>query len=247
MAATANTIPSDPPPTDPVRWVRAHQARRQTRWMAVPAGILALVLLAMAIPRFVGEMIVWPARIRIADIQASLDVAQPDDLAADIALVEAGGSWTGDGRLIADGGLMLMRQAAMTDDPAERLALLHRAVAMTQEGLRRAPAHPVAWTRLSALRVSLGDPQGATQALRLSLLAGLTVPQITASRLAQGLALLPYMDQETRALLARQVRLLVTTQPERLEALKTNAAAIDFITQAITAPLASQQEGAARK
>lgn len=236
MAGTANITPSDEPSADGDvgQWVKAEQQRRQARRIAIPAAILGLALLAMAVPRFAGELMLWPARAQIAAIQMGQETAPADELAAAIASIEQMGGWTGDSRLVADGGLLLMRQAAVTADPAARLALLHRAVNLTEEGLRRGPAHPVAWTRLAALRVALGQPDKAAAALRLSLLSGPLVPQITASRLAQGLALLPALDPDTQGLLARQVRLLQGTHPEQLAALKTDAAASNFIQQALS-------------
>lgn len=249
MAGTANITPSDGSPAgeDVRQWARTERARRQARRMAVPVGLLSLVLLVMAAPRFVGEMMLWPTRTMIADIQTGRqtdrDAGPAGDLAHDLiagaAAIEERGGWAGDNRLIADGGLLLMRQAAMTADPAARADLLRRAVRLTEQGLRRAPAHPVAWTRLAALHVALGQPEKAAMALRLSLLSGPLIPQITASRLAQGLALLPYLDKDTRGLLARQARLLQAAQPEQLVALKTDAAGIDFIRRALSGDTAA--------
>lgn len=223
MAATANITPNDGPPRDDDvrRWVKAEQARRQTRKAAIPAALAGLLLLGLALPRFVGEVALWPARGRILDIQTGLPPAENSALAAAAASIETFGSLTSDGRLVADGGLLLMHQAAATSDPAERTRLLHRAVVLTERGLQSTPAHPVGWSRLAALHVALGDPAAAARALRLSLLSGPIVPQIMASRLQQGLGLLPHLDEDGQRLLARQVRLLHTIQPERLAALRS--------------------------
>lgn len=242
MAGTANITPSDGPPAGSAggnvqKWVKAEQDRRQARRMAVPAVILGLGLLAMAVPRFAGELMVWPARTGIINIQTGQETDGADELAAAIAAIGGKGDWTGDSRLVADGGLLLMHQAAMTTDPVARLDLLQQAVTLTEKGLRRGPAHPVAWTRLAALRTALGQPDKAAAAFRLSLLSGPLVPQITASRLAQGLSLLPYLDQDTQGLLARQVRLLQAARPEQLAALKTDAAARDFIQRSLSGGL----------
>lgn len=236
MGGTASIIPNDvPPPGGSVTaWVKAEQARRQAKWMAWPAFVVGLCIIALAAPRFVSEIILLPARTRIVDIQAGKEAGEPGELAGMAAAMETAGDWTGDGRLIADGGLLLMRQAALTTDQAERPLLLRRALALTEAGLRRSPAHPVGWTRLAALRIALGEPEKAAQALRLSLLTGPVVPQIAASRLTQGLALLPYLDSDTRQLLARQVRFLHASQPQQLETLATNPAAAQFIQQALT-------------
>ncbi len=236
MGATASTTPSDalPPGSSVKDWVKATQARRQAKAMAWFAGAAGLCILALATPRFVSETILLTARGHITDIQAGKGAGEPGDLASMAAAIEAVGDWTGDGRLVADGGLLLMRQAAATKDHAERVLLLRRAIALTESGLRRSPAHPVAWTRLAALRAALNEPEKAAQALRLSLLTGPIIPQITASRLAQGVALLPHMDRDTRQLLARQVRLLQTSQPQELETLAANPTAAPFIQQALT-------------
>lgn len=197
--------------------------------MAVLPAMLGLGLVLMAAPRFGGEMMLWPARSQITAIQSGQSPGSADDLAAAAALIEEAGSWTADHRLIANGGLLLMRQAVVTTDPVARSTLLRRAVALTEEGLRRTPAQPVAWTRLAALRLALGEPEKAGKAMRLSLLSGPLMPQITAPRLAQGLALLPYLDKDTKELLARQVRLLQATQPAQLNALKADAGISAFI------------------
>ncbi|MQP68445.1 hypothetical protein GE253_24300 [Niveispirillum sp. SYP-B3756] len=201
--------------------------------MAWPAFVVGLCIIALAAPRFVSEIILLSARTRIVDIQSGKEAGEPGELAGMAAAIETAGDWTGDGRLIADGGLLLMRQAALTTNQAERLLLLRRALALTETGLRRSPAHPVGWTRLVALRFALGEPEKAAQALRLSLLTGPVVPQITASRLTQGLTLLPYLDPDTRQLLARQVRFLHSSQPQQLETLATTPAAAQFIQQAL--------------
>lgn len=214
-------------------WVKAEKARRQSRWVALLAGMVALGIITLAAPRVVSEALVLSARQRIIDIQAGLATELPADLAQSATAVEAFARWSGDGRLVTDGGLLLMRQAAAATDPAERNLLLRRAITLTEEGLRRSPAHPVGWSRLAALRVAMGEPDKAAQAFRLSLLTGPVVPQITAPRAAQGLALLGHLNVDTRQLLARQIRLLQATQPQDLPALATTPDAALFILQAL--------------
>lgn len=236
MGATANTTQSKTLPAGEsvADWVRAEQARRQSRRAALLAGAVALGIVTLAAPRVVSEALVLSSRERIIDIQSGQETGSQVDLAERATTVETVGSWSGDGRLVTDGALLLMRQAAVTRDLTERKLLLQRAIALTEDGLRRSPAHPVGWTRLAALRVAMGEQDKAAQAFRLSLLTGPVVPQITASRIAQGLALLPHLNVDTRQLLARQVRLLEATQSKDLQALATSPEAALFIQHALT-------------
>lgn len=181
-------------------------------------GSMALLLLALALPRLTGELNVMGARAIVAlalenrpEKQQTLS-AQTYAKAA--AAIDRFGPLTGDARLVANRGLLLLRQGAMEAGSAP--LLWQQAGAATMQGLALNPGNTDAWARLAYLRLQMGDNPGAAQALRLSLLTAPVSPQIMPSRLRLGLALLDSLDEEQRALLSRQVRLLWVIQPSTL-------------------------------
>lgn len=205
------------------------------------AGGLALALLVLAMPRLAGEMNVIGARTVVAaalenrpDKRQNLP-AQTYAKAAD-AIDDFGGV-TGDARLLADRGLLLLRRSGM--ETAQAPLLLREAMDATIEGLARNPGNTDAWARLAYLRARTGDRLGAGQAFRMSLLAAPLSPQLMPSRLRLGLDLLDSLNEEQRRLLSRQVRLLWVIQPSALtwqpmdeRAQEFIAAALDGLTQA---------------
>lgn len=209
-----------PSPSSATDWVRDMRTRRQGRWIALLAGGTGLVLLCLALPRLAGEAMVVEARQHVLALRT--DPAATGGTAAllsSASAIDRAGPLTGDGRLIADGGLLLLRAALLATDAAERQRLLRAAAAASEAGLREGPVHPAAWTRLAFIRRELGEPAAAAAALRLSMLTGAVMPQVMADRLALGLDLLPYLDPEGLALLQRQIRLVNGIRPESLPAL----------------------------
>jgi hypothetical protein len=196
---------------------------------------LALVLLVLAMPRLVGEMNVVGARAVVAaalenrpDKQQNL-AAQTYAKAAD-AIDDFGGA-TGDARLIAHRGLLLLRRSGM--EAAQAPFLLQQAMDATIQGLVRNPGNTDAWARLAYLRARTGDRLGAAQALRMSLLAAPVSPQLMPSRLRLGLNLLDSLNEEQRGLLSRQVRLLWVIQPNELTQQPMDETEREFITAAL--------------
>ncbi|OYQ37173.1 hypothetical protein CHU95_02160 [Niveispirillum lacus] len=206
-------------------WVRDMRRRRQSRWIALLAGGTGLVLLCLALPRLAGEGLVVEARQHILALRT--DPAATGGMTAllsSAAVIDQAGPLTSDGRLVADGGLLLLRAALLQTDAAQRQQLLRRAAAASEAGLRQTPAYPAAWTRLAFIRRELGEPMAAAAALRMSLLTGAVMPQVMVDRLGLGLDLLPYLDPEGVALLQRQIRLIKDIQPDSLPGLAVRSA-----------------------
>jgi hypothetical protein len=236
MHSMGNTTPSDGaiPADNPVSandWVDAVRARQRSRRIAPLAGLLSLIILGLALPRLVGEVMVLEARQVVLDLRTDLDSAgEPARLLDAAAAIEAAGSLTGDGRLVADQGLLLMQTAVRAADAETRRRLLLAAASASETGLRLAPAYPAAWTRLAFIRRELGDPAAAATALRMSMLTGAVMPQVMTSRLALGLELRPWFDPEGLRLLARQVRLVQEIRPDSLAGLSRSPTTDAFIT-----------------
>lgn len=240
MGATANTIQSDPSPEERGVGTADKDPERNAKndapaaWLAAAVGV---VLLVLAAPRMAGEIWVVDARTTLYDVldtrAGDTDSPDPADLTQAAARISLAGALTGDARLIADRGLLLLRRAEAEPPGPQRDQLLADALAATERGLASGPGQTYAWARLAYLRAITGDRRGAGDALRLSMLAGSVAPQLMPSRLRLGLFLLPDLDKEERDLLARQVRLLFIMRPEQLEGIATTDTIRAFIDEAL--------------
>lgn len=242
MGATANTIQSDPSPEELGVGTADKGPERNAKndapaaWLAAAVGV---VLLVLAAPRLAGETWVADARTTlngVLDTRAgNTEVPDAADLAQAASRISQAGALTGDARLVADRGILLLRRADAEPPGPQRDQLLADALAATERGLAKGPGQPYAWARLAYLRAIAGDRRSAGDALRLSMLTGAVAPQLMPSRLRLGLSLLPDLDKEERDLLARQVRLLFIMRPEQLEGVATTDAIRAFIDEALAA------------
>lgn len=196
--------------------------RRRDRAGLVLAGLLGLVLLGAGGVSLGSAVTALPARAVLGDLRAGRPVADAEAQAAAAALDRAG-RWQASAELAADRGLLLLRR---DDAEAERA---------TEAALRLGPVQPSAWARLAALRAARGEAEGAVQALRLSMLTGAVVPELTRSRIELGLALADRLDPATRALLVRQFRLAWVLDPAAASELLRRADAAPFMQEAMAA------------
>lgn len=199
------------------------------------AACLALALVALALPRVVGELNLVGARSVVsAALENRPDKQQPlsaQSYAKAAAAIATFGGLTGDARLVANRGIVLLRQGSVGD--AQSARSLEEALEATEWGLAQNPGNTDSWARLAYLRARIGNPAGAASALRMSMLTAPVSPQLMPSRLRLGLHLLDHLNEEQRSLLARQVRLLWVTQPSELVWESIKDADRDFIADAL--------------
>lgn len=91
------------------------------------------------------------------------------------------------------------------------------AVDATEDGLRQAPADPISWLRLAAMRLEYRqDPEGALTALRAAVRAGPYDPFRTDIRVILILRLWPYLTAADRLMFRSQFDHLWNDDPEAL-------------------------------
>jgi hypothetical protein len=194
---------------------------------------MAVGLLWLAIPRTLAGLAGLEGDTIVRGLRLDGSAGDSESLAVAVASLEARTFWHETGLTAIDHGLLLARQSRQAQNPAEQRQLLDAAAADVEQGLRQAPGNPSAWTQLARIRALRGDKQGAASALRLSMLTGAVTPSIMPSRLALGLYLLDVLDMETRDMLAGQVRLTWSINPDSFRTLSDTATGQAFIRQAL--------------
>ncbi len=203
----------------------------------LPAAIfgfsIGAILITMGVPRLIAAYLSLPGDIAIFGLREDRTIL-PQELVEGATALDEANAWEMTGAREADRSVLLLVQAeSLPRGDQARDAILAKAMAATEQSLALLPAQPVAWGNLAALKVEAGDMQGAVKAIRLSMLSGPVVPGYVPVRVKLGLHLLPYMDRETRGLLARQVRLLWLIEPASLVDLGKQADTQDFIRSAL--------------
>lgn len=201
--------------------------------VALLAGAMGVCLVGLAAPRTVANLAGVEGDEIVRTLRLDGENGAAETLAAGIASLERRAFWLDAGLTDIDRGTLLFRQAQGTQDANERQHLLASAAAGIEQGLAKAPGNPSAWAQLAGIEALQGRRRAAVAALRLSLLTGAVTPGIMASRLALGLYLLDSLDGETRNLLAGQVRLTWTIDPDKFPSLTRVPAGQDFIRQAL--------------
>jgi|GEM_PF-5264434 len=205
MAITGNITAAMAP-------ITASDTRTPGRSLLGAVAILAgLGLLALGVPRLLSGMV-------------TLEVRSGDEPAAARALDQATA-------LVADGEMMV--EQAVIEQRLGRPA--PEIIALLKTGLAQSPANPKGWALLASLLSTSGDRPAAVQALRLSYLAGPVVPDLMTGRLTLAMALLDDLDEETRGLTARQVRLAWKIDPRPVITLMQRPGLTVFLTEALGA------------
>ncbi|WP_156926982.1 hypothetical protein [Azospirillum halopraeferens] len=197
----------------------------------VGAGLGAMVL-AMGVPRLIAGLHAAQAGDVLWAVESGTPV-DADSLAAAIEALEAADRLEPAAERRVATAFLLTRLAEATEPGPEREALYVRAAATTEAAVAIGPVQPHGWAMLAVLRERAGNPAGAADALRVSMLSGAIEPAIMLWRLNTGLRLLPYMDDDTVALLRRQVRLTWVLSPDRVAALPAEGVAGTLIRRAL--------------
>lgn len=222
MDATANTTESKEATERAPRPKPAADASRPSfKGPAVLAGLLACALLGLGGPRLAAALSALEAGGTVDEVLDGRPVAA-ERLTAAAAGLAAAGHRVVSGETEGDRGFLLMHQALARAPGEERTRLLKEATEATRRALAAAPGQPSLWARLAYLHESQGGTAEAVKALRLSMLSGAVVPPLMVSRIELGLRLLPALDQETLALLHRQIRLTWIIDPQFVTGLGTH-------------------------
>jgi hypothetical protein len=211
----------------------ASSPRSPSAWgAALVAGLIGILLLGVAVPRLLAASQGLNAREVVWALYAGAKVA-PATLTQASADLAAADTWVRDGEREGERSLLLIHRAMLAPTADEQAALWTKAEAAAASALSIAPGQPSLWYRLAALRERHGDLSGAVAALRLSMLSGAYAPDLMAPRIELGLKLVSAMNQETRDLLKRQIRLSWAATPGSIVALSAKPDAGPLVREAL--------------
>ncbi len=205
----------------------------------LPAVACALIagglLLALAAPRAIGDILELPARPVIAALRAGQTVdARYLAIAADAEAAAL--DWRDDGRGFAALGLLRYHQArALGFEGAEARARLDEAIAAHRAGLARAPGQAHAWTRLAQFTLLRDGPTPAIGPLLVHAIEAAPYDRRLAFRRIE-LAMIAWrkLDARARAAIRRQIRFAATVSARRLDALATRRYARALVLDALS-------------
>ena len=178
--------------------------------------LLGLVIAGLAVPRLVAAVVLLPGDPILSEALSGLPIAVEElDLLADTRRTA---SWSGDARVEAELGAVLLRSAgARGFEAPEGRNLLEEAAAALRRGLTRSPADPYAWARLARIEMLLDGPTAhAGRVLRMSYLTGIYEPTLLLPRLSLAFRLWEHLDDKTRGMTDQQIRQAWRTTPEHL-------------------------------
>ncbi|MGO8919852.1 MAG: hypothetical protein ACLQJR_28465 [Stellaceae bacterium] len=151
------------------------------------------------------------------DLQQAVTPQDVETIQSRVKLLELTDDWFGDPGARIRAGIYELRIAYGSDaDPKLDPARLQKAIDDLSDGLRRAPANPLAWASLGHARLAAGDRSGAAAALDASLLLGPYEAGLTLYRCELGLKLWPDLDARVRRAVALQMRLAWDHDPSAL-------------------------------
>jgi tetratricopeptide (TPR) repeat protein len=184
---------------------RAARRRLPAAILAVPVGA-ALVYLGT--PQLAAALLQYRAAAVLAQPAAAAPSA--DELANAIMRIDEADRWWAEPANSFDSGVLVMRLAAPTSGRASYdRGLLKEAERRFERSLGEAPANATAWAALAdARRLEGGATTAAAAALKMSIALARYEPLLLAWRAEMGLALYSVLDDDGKAALADQVRLL---------------------------------------
>ena len=188
-------------------------------WRACPtlAIVAGGVLIALAAPRVVSAVIQLPAD-RTPRLIASGQPVDGEALARLAATRRGAIEWTRDGRQWAELGLAQLKQAE--SDGADREKLLGNAAIALRKSVQLSPVDGSAWLWLAEAELLRGGPSDkAARAIRMSIRVAPHDRAMQLDRLELALSTWQHFEDDARAEVAEQVRLVHRHSPRRLETL----------------------------
>lgn len=192
--------------------------RRRT-WRACPslAIVAGGVLVALAVPRVISAIIQLPADRTTRLIESGQPV-DSETLARLAATRRGANEWTRNGRQWAELGLAELKQAEREGEDREKL-LRHAATAL-RKSVSLSPVDGTAWMWLAEAELLRGGPsEKVAQAICMSIRVAPYDRAVQLDRLELALATWQHFDDEGRAELAEQIRIVNRRDAERLRTL----------------------------
>jgi hypothetical protein len=194
----------------PGRQQKTVTSEEESPWrpfLAAIAGLMAIALLLLALPRTIASLLTLPSTAVLQRLQSQRPVSF-EDLERVVSAQRRAIRLSSDGRLGTDLGLaeLLIAERLPGDDPNVR-GRLQNAVDALRQGLAAAPGNPYAWARLAYAEArQQGWTPLALSGLRMALLTAPYDPRLIWSRLRLSLLAWPYMPIEDREIVLQQVR-----------------------------------------
>jgi hypothetical protein len=199
--------------------------------VAVPAGA---ALLYLGTPQLAAALLQYRAAAVLAHpTHASISA---DEIKIAITHIDEADRWWAEPANSFDSGVLVMRLAAPADSRAgyDR-ELLKEAERRFERSLGEAPANAAAWAALAdARRLESGVTPAAAAALKTSIALARYEPSLLAWRAEIGLALYPVLDDDGKAALADQIRLLGRRSLEDLVRVARASGKIGVVITALT-------------
>lgn len=179
-------------------------ARRvPTTVLSVAVGI---ALIALAVPRFVAELIMAPANQYLAALQAGSSSLTAENLETLAGSRKRALSWFPSGQTHLELALAEIQLAAR--DEARAAEYMQDARRHLEQGLSRKPAEPYAWTQVATLAALSQEPtERINSALKMAFTIAPFDPKLTHPRLGVALALWPVLEPSLRERAVEQVRI----------------------------------------
>jgi cytochrome c-type biogenesis protein CcmH/NrfG len=174
--------------------------------------LLGLVLLSLAVPRAIAHLLLLPGTVAFANaLNGQLLSTQAYKRAFDSA--DAALGWVELPELRKSlGGVLYYRAQSADVLNLDVPATLEEARKELERGLAEEPADSAPWAWLSDIRRFQGDPDGASKALRLSILSAPRDVNLAPLRAGIALALWSHLDPDTRGLADADVRRALGTK-----------------------------------
>jgi hypothetical protein len=217
---------------------RRRTARRRSLApiLAIPAGA-ALVYLGA--PQLAAALLQYRAAAVLT--QPAGGTYAGDELKTALIYVDEADRWWAEPANSFDSGVLVMRLAAPSGSrPGYDRELLKEAERRFERSLSEAPGNATAWGALAdARRLESGAAPAAAAALKMSLALARYEPSLLAWRAEIGLALYSVLDDDGKAALADQVRLLGRRSVDDLVRVARASGKIGIVITALTTDTAT--------
>ena len=195
------------------------------------------LLLAMAVPRVVAEVVLLPGN-RVLTLMQKGQAPSDRELELFIATRRRSLVWADQARVRTDLALAELALAQREIGGGPRYGELVAAAEQSlREGLARAPADPFAWARLGFGELGAVEPGSrVAAALEMSLRTGRVEPGLSLARLELCLIVWPDFPPASRPLIEDQIRLAWDRSQRQLVTAARVTNRVDTVRQALAEP-----------
>lgn len=200
--------------------VAAPAARQGGRWKALLIVAIAGVGLWLAVPRFIGSLLLLPGHQALDLLARGKALTEEGELRARDSR-DAARPWHHDRRVLVELATVKLYQALKPGQVPEAAdQLIEEAKADLAAGLALAPTDPHAWLQWAYLRsIYRATAEQADTGIRMSIRTGAGERSILVPRAAYALVLWRDLSEETKALMFEQFRTGLAVSPKEFAAM----------------------------